>query len=68
MPSKGLDEGDLPAEETRPDPLRKASEILGFEPSRDSAVKNSSMNLSLVSPNQDDIIAEAKSVQICWIK
>ena len=39
MPSKRLDDRDAPAEETRPDPLRKASEILGFEPSRDSDIQ-----------------------------
>lgn len=39
MPSKMLCGRDAPAEETRPDPLRKASEILGFEPSRDSDIQ-----------------------------
>jgi hypothetical protein len=39
MPAKTLDGRDAPAEETRPDPLRKASEILGFEPSRDSDIQ-----------------------------
>jgi hypothetical protein len=39
MPCKRLDDRDSPAEETRPDPLRKASEILGFEPSGDSDIQ-----------------------------
>jgi hypothetical protein len=39
MPVKALNSNDAPPEETRPDPLRKASEILGFEPSRDSDIQ-----------------------------
>ena len=36
MPHKVLGDDDAPAEETRPDPLRKASNVLGFDPSNDS--------------------------------
>jgi len=39
MPTKTIDDRDAPPEETRPDPLRKASDILGFEPSSDSVVQ-----------------------------
>jgi len=35
MPHKVLSDDDAPPEETRPDPLRKASDMLGFEPSSD---------------------------------
>jgi hypothetical protein len=35
MPHKVLSDDDAPAEETRPDPLRKASDLLGFDPSND---------------------------------
>lgn len=39
MPHKVLGEEDAPAEETRPDPLRKASHVLGFDPSNDSNIQ-----------------------------
>jgi hypothetical protein len=35
MPHKVLSDDDAPAEETRPDPLRKTSDLLGFDPSND---------------------------------
>lgn len=38
MPHKVLGDDDEPAEETRPDPLRKPSCMLGFEPSKDSDI------------------------------
>lgn len=40
MPHKVLGDEDEPAEETRPDPLRKASDVLGFEPSNDSNIQD----------------------------
>ncbi len=39
MPQKVLSDDDAPAEETRPDPLRKASDVLGFDPSNDSDIQ-----------------------------
>lgn len=39
MPCKSSHSDDIPPEETRPDPLCKASEILGFEPSQNSDVQ-----------------------------
>ncbi|HMK35426.1 MAG TPA: hypothetical protein VK463_10190 [Desulfomonilaceae bacterium] len=36
VPHKLGSEQDTPAEETRPDPLRKATNLLGFDPSNDS--------------------------------
>ena len=39
MPHKSLGDQDAPAEETRPDPLRKASDMLGFDPSNDSNIQ-----------------------------
>ncbi len=39
MPHKALGDEDAPAEETRPDPLRKASDILGFVPSTGSKIQ-----------------------------
>jgi hypothetical protein len=39
MPHKSLGDEDAPAEETRPDPLRKASDMLGFDPSNDSNIQ-----------------------------
>lgn len=39
MPHKMLSDEDAPAEETRPDPLRKASSLLGFDPSNDSNIQ-----------------------------
>jgi hypothetical protein len=38
MPHKVFGDDDAPAEETRPDPLRQASCMLGFEPSNDSDI------------------------------
>jgi hypothetical protein len=39
MPHKVLSDDDVPAEETRPDPLRKASDVLGFTPSNDADIQ-----------------------------
>ena len=39
MPHKSLGDEDAPAEETRPDPLQKASDMLGFDPSNDSNIQ-----------------------------
>jgi len=39
MPHKALGDEDAPAEETRPDPLRKASDMLGFDPPNDSNIQ-----------------------------
>jgi hypothetical protein len=39
MPHKVLGDDDAPAEETRPDPLRKASDLLGFDRSNDADIQ-----------------------------
>lgn len=39
MPHKMLGDEDAPAEETRPDPLRKASGLLGFDPPNHSNIQ-----------------------------
>jgi len=39
MPRKVLSDDDEPAEETRPDPLQKTANLLGFDPSSDSNIQ-----------------------------
>ena len=68
MPHKALGDDDAPAEETRPDPLRKASDMLGFDPSNDSDIQELINRFEYYTLNPDLMTVEVEISWNCWIR